>query len=136
MSRKALMIRLICLYQQLSKETKKICRHNYEMCLGYNHRCCAPLFCQMSIDWAAKNWQVHLPKRRRQKIPAIGRRNGYWLDGVGGPGRLPLMGTKGCLAPPHLRPECTLYICGVITPSYDKTLKLISKIETRLKFHD
>ena len=27
--------------------------------------------------------------------------------------RLPLMGPYGCMAPPHLRPDCTLHVCCI-----------------------
>jgi len=53
--------------------------------------CCAPEYCQMAIEYAEEDWGVELKTTEHP--------------------RLPLMGSNGCTAPPHLRPLCTLHTC-------------------------
>ena len=51
--------------------------------------CCSPEYCEMAIEMS-----------------------GGTLKPTGHP-RLPLMGPKGCIAAPHLRPLCTLHLCSI-----------------------
>jgi hypothetical protein len=32
---------------------------------------------------------------------------------------LPLMGPQGCIAPPHLRPLCTMHVCSINSLGFD-----------------
>lgn len=34
---------------------------------------------------------------------------------------LPLMGSEGCIAPPHVRPLCTLHVCCINGAGFDPT---------------
>ena len=54
--------------------------------------CCSPEYCGMAMDEAAER--------------------GVELRPTGHP-TLPLMGPNGCVAPPHLRPLCTLHLCSI-----------------------
>jgi hypothetical protein len=94
---------LIKLWQQMYELTRfsdecRECRFNYS--------CCSPEYCQMAMDYAAETW-------------------GETLTPTDHP-RLPLMGPKGCIAPPHVRPFCTLHTCKINSmgftnnPAWDK----------------
>lgn len=56
------------------------------------YSCCSPEYCGMAIEYAAEEW-------------------GVTLEPTGN--RLPLLGDKGCIALPHLRPLCTLHTCDI-----------------------
>lgn len=59
--------------------------------------CCSPEYCEFTM---------HLAKQR-----------GVVLETTGHP-RLPMMGPDGCIAPPHLRPMCSVHTCDIMSMGY------------------
>lgn len=51
--------------------------------------CCSPEYCEMAIELSEGT------------LKSTGHSD------------LPLMGPQGCIAPPHLRPLCTLHLCTI-----------------------
>ena len=127
--------KLIRLYRRLSKETMAWCRHHRCQYRGTYH-CCAPLYCQIAIKWASENWNIRLPKKRRRNIPRVGTRGMFYFPCSSKSTELPLMGTRGCLAPPHLRPICTMTTCDINASKEDAEISRltmnIQKIERKL----
>src|SRR5262249_31488081 len=82
-------------YQEMSELTKLRCGGSDCPTRSTDtFRCCDRTYCEMTIDYADKNWGVELP------------RTGH---------KLPLMSPSGCTALPHLRPWCTLHQCQIQT---------------------
>lgn len=80
---------LILLWKKMYELTRfsdecKECRFNYS--------CCSPEYCAIAIDYALEIGE-ELTTTNHQ--------------------RLPLMGKDGCVAPPHVRPLCTLHTCKI-----------------------
>lgn len=82
------------LYAKMYEFTKNECSSK---CI-LPHSCCSPEYCAMAIDLAKKNWGETLAPTSQ------------FLDKKT---KLPLMGDKGCVAAPHLRPLCTLHTCAI-----------------------
>ena len=78
------------LYQDMSQLSKKQCEKDCFKIRGTIGSCCCDMYCTFAIEFAAKN--------------------GVTLETTRNP-KLPLMGDKGCTAPPWTRPICTLHIC-------------------------
>ncbi len=76
------------LYQQMSELTQPHCA---TLCRA-PQSCCSPEYCEMAMENAANE--------------------GVVLTSTNHP-NLPLMGEKGCVCPPHLRPNCTLHVCAI-----------------------
>lgn len=55
--------------------------------------CCSPEYCRMAMDHAKEVWGVKLTPTGHPKLP--------------------LMGAEGCVAEPHLRPNCTMHTCDI-----------------------
>lgn len=79
---------LIELYKQIAAHTLPECANTCRV----PYSCCSPEYCHMAIEHAKNRWGVELP--------IVGD-------------KLPLMGSDGCTAAPHLRPLCTLHTCQV-----------------------
>lgn len=75
------------LYQQMYELTEPECAK----CRA-SRSCCSPEYCQLAMQRAAEFGVTLTPT---------------------GHDRLPLMGKAGCIAPPHLRPLCTLHTCDM-----------------------
>jgi hypothetical protein len=80
---------LIELMQQMADLTLPECKHTCALPLS----CCSPEYCRMAIQYARDQWGIELQPTDHD--------------------RLPLMGAKGCVAAPHLRPLCTLHTCQI-----------------------
>lgn len=78
--------KLPVLYQQMYELTNPKCGS----CRAPN-TCCDKMYCEATIAYANQEWNVE-------------------LSSTGHP-KLPLMGPKGCVAAPHLRPLCTVHVC-------------------------
>lgn len=81
--------RLVALYAELAALTEPECLMHCERPMT----CCEERYCSIAIDFAAEHWDVDLQPT--------------WHAA------LPLMGTAGCVADPHLRPMCTAHTCDV-----------------------
>lgn len=79
---------VVRLFKQMSDLTAPECANICRI----PHSCCSPEYCEMTIRLAADNDVV--------------------LEPTGHP-MLPLMGAEGCVAPPHLRPNCTFHTCAI-----------------------
>ena len=86
--------KLIKLYQEMADFTLPECKQ----CIR-PYSCCSPEYCDFTMDFAA---------RRGVKLEPTGHE------------RLPLMGKSGCIAPPHLRPMCTVHTCDIHSMGYKK----------------
>lgn len=85
--------RLIQLYQQMAALTLPECQ-----ACPVPLSCCSAEYCEVTIEWARREW-------------------GVVLEPTGHP-TLPLMGPQGCTAAPHLRPICTMHTCQVSSLGY------------------
>jgi hypothetical protein len=83
------MEQLIKLYRSMYELTEPECRNSCTC----PQSCCSPEYCEATIDWARTEWNTEL-----RPIPGA---------------KLPLMGPRGCIAAPHLRPLCTFHTCAV-----------------------
>jgi len=81
--------RLIVLYRQMYGMTEPECRCTCRC----PQSCCSPEYCEDTIRHAKEHWGTTLTPTTHE--------------------RLPLMGDKGCIAEPHLRPFCTMHTCDV-----------------------
>jgi hypothetical protein len=63
--------------------------------------CCSPEYCDSTIDYARTEYGVTLVPTSHE--------------------RLPLMGEKGCIAAPHLRPMCTFHTCDIGSLGFHRT---------------
>lgn len=85
--------KLVVLYQKMADLTEPKCRE----CRA-PWSCCSSEYCDAAIEMAAER--------------------GVVLASTGHP-TLPLMGPKGCVAEPHLRPMCTLHVCSINGMGFD-----------------
>jgi hypothetical protein len=76
------------LYKEMAELTQPECANNCRCPMT----CCSPEYCDMALERARQLGEVLEPT---------------------GHHRLPLMGPTGCVAAPHLRPNCTLHTCAV-----------------------
>lgn len=88
------MKKLVSLYAKMAALTAPECQSTCKNPFS----CCDQAYCEAAIQYAKDNWGVIL-------TPVNGK------DARGQP--LPLMGDNGCIAPPHLRPLCTLHTCEI-----------------------
>jgi len=84
--------KLIELYQQMADLTGPVCANTHGDGCMVPHSCCDEIYCNMAMERAEKN-----------KTP---------LASTGHP-KIPLMGPEGCIAPPYLRPVCTVHVCCI-----------------------
>ena len=81
----------------LAEQLKKLWQEMYELTrpkcdeCALPRSCCSPEYCEMAIQIAKDRWSLDLQRTEHPKLP--------------------LMGPKGCVAPPHVRPLCTLHVC-------------------------
>lgn len=81
--------RLIHLYQEMSENTSSVC-------VGECKRrgaCCDSMYCEIAIEWAKTQYGVMLARTQHPTLP--------------------LMGERGCVAEPYLRPTCTVHQCRI-----------------------
>mgnify|MGYP001613153971 FL=1 len=83
--------RLIQLYQQMYELTEPECR----LSCRCPQSCCSPEYCEATIQGAQEQWNTTLVPTDHEKLL--------------------LMGPKGCVAAPHLRPMCTLHTCDMMS---------------------
>lgn|SRR6185503_7234658 len=91
------------LYRRMAELTLSHCLKCPTRCAT---KCCDPDYCAM--------------------VPKIANERGEPVPATTGHSTLPYMGPSGCVAPPHLRPLCTLHLCdinsvGFIRKPADKT---------------
>lgn len=84
--------------QQLYKEMADLTLSECKKCQR-PYSCCSPEYCAFTIDFAARRGVTLTPT---------------------GHVRLPLMGPKGCIVAPHLRPMCTVYTCDINALGFKK----------------
>jgi hypothetical protein len=93
---------LIVLYQEMADLTLPKCKE-----CRVPLSCCDSMYCDMAFAYA--------------------KAEGVNLERTNHP-TLPLMGEKGCTAPPYLRPLCTLHVCSINSLGFDaKDLKWTNK---------
>ena len=80
---------LIELYAEMYRLTEPECACSCKI----PRSCCSSEYCFSAISWAKDQWGVDLQPT--------------------GHDTLPLMGPDGCVADPHLRPQCTLHTCDI-----------------------
>lgn len=105
--------KLVELYQQMYVMTEPECR----LTCRCPQSCCSPEYCTMTIQYAKEFWDADLAPTDHPKLP--------------------LMGTTGCIAAPHLRPMCTMHTCDINGVGFkkgdpewtEKYFKLRNKIE-------
>lgn len=83
------------LYRQMADHTVNEC----DNCLC-PHSCCAPEHCEMTRQFALKEWGVTLKPTGHE--------------------RLPFMGPDGCTVEPYLRPICTVHTCDINAVGFKK----------------
>lgn len=86
--------RLIVLFQQLYEHTEPECGKSCRR----PHSCCSPEYCAITVAFAQQEWGVTLEPTGHEKLP--------------------LMGSEGCIAAPHLRPLCTAHTCAINNLGY------------------
>jgi hypothetical protein len=79
---------LVTLYEEMYQHTKDRC----DGCKG-GASCCHSTICEMVAQESWFNWGVELTSTGHPKLP--------------------LMGATGCSAAPHIRPLCTVHVCGI-----------------------
>lgn len=89
--------KLIKLYREMSDHTRQYCIKVCEKS-GWTHTCCEPENCDHVIE-RAHELGIDPPERTSHE-------------------KLPLMGPNGCVAPPHLRPLCTVHNCRIASLGY------------------
>jgi hypothetical protein len=87
--------------EELKQAFAALAAHTRPICMSGGKRsgdcrapgsCCSPEYCEMAME-IAKNLGEPLQ--------------------LTGHARLPLMGPGGCVAPPHVRPLCTMHVCCI-----------------------
>lgn len=76
--------------KELWKEMALLTRPKCDTCV-VPRSCCSPEYCEFAIAHAKKAWNEDLTRTQHPTLP--------------------LMGPDGCVAPPHVRPLCTLHVC-------------------------
>lgn len=85
--------RLVTLYQEISEHTKVPCSGQGDHPCRVPFSCCDASVCELVIEQAKWDWNMDLPRTTHPKYP--------------------LMGDKGCTAPPHMRPLCAVHSCVI-----------------------
>ena len=80
------------LWAKMAAMTAPLCAGKGPGACRAPHSCCDAMYCQMALELAAEIGEELKPTDHP---------------------RLPLMGPDGCIAPPHLRPLCTLHVCCI-----------------------
>lgn len=80
--------KLIHLYAEMAQMTLSECQRCRNPL-----SCCSPEFCALAIEHARSHWGIALQATSHPTLP--------------------LMGSNGCVAPPHLRPCCTAHTCEI-----------------------
>lgn len=78
----------ILLFGRIAKMTLSQCKKECKTFVG---SCCSPEYCHITIEYAKDYWNQELKPTSHESLP--------------------LMGPKGCIAPPHTRPLCSMHIC-------------------------
>lgn len=99
--------KLEALYQEMADLTLPKCKQ-----CRVPLSCCSPEYCEMAIADAAEKGVI---LSRTDHIT------------------LPLMGTHGCTAPPHLRPYCTLHVCSINNLGFDPKDRAFTKKYFRIR---
>lgn len=88
-------LELIAVYQEMADHTNPECGK----CRPKPYGCCSPHYCDITRLHAKAHWNMDLEETEDYKSGAT---------------LLPFMDLKkGCQAPPHTRPSCTLHTCSV-----------------------
>jgi hypothetical protein len=91
--------RLVVLYAEMAEHTNKLCA----ACSGPSDRdsgaygCCSVEHCEITMAYAKEAWGVDLEPVNIH---------------------MPLLGSEGCIAAPHLRPSCSVWTCALGDPGY------------------
>ena len=87
---------LIRLYEEMSDLTKKKCQEGCKLAQfdHCRHRCCDPMYCDMSFGIAKDFWDIEPEMTDHEELSFMGP------DG-------------NCILEPHLRPFCTLHQCHI-----------------------
>ncbi len=105
------------LFQQMADLTAPQCAGTAVGGCKFPHSCCSSEYCEMAIE--------------------IAKEEGITLEIQTHDPKLPLMGPNGCIAPPYVRPLCTLHVCSINGLGFNikdpkwtvKYFKLRNKIE-------
>jgi hypothetical protein len=81
------------LWAEMAAVTAPLCAGKGPGACRAPHSCCDAIYCREALDFAAET--------------------GEELKPINYDPRLPLMGPDGCIAPPHLRPMCTMHVCCI-----------------------
>lgn len=81
-------LKLVALYKEMADLTRPEC----DKC-KVPLSCCSSEYCEITLAVAKERWGIELPVTQHPTLP--------------------LMGTTGCTAAPHLRPLCTLHTCEI-----------------------
>jgi len=81
------------LWAEMAALTEPLCAGKAPGGCKAPHSCCDPMYCQQAFDIA---------RELKEKLEPTG------FNKI-----LPLMGPNGCVAPPHLRPICTVHVCCI-----------------------
>lgn len=89
--------KLVDLYQQMYELTEPECASVCKL----PRSCCSPEYCAMAMDIAADSDEPIVPPPGHSPVTNV---RGEVI---------PLLGTNGCIAAPHLRPLCTVHTCEI-----------------------
>lgn len=114
-------LELVVLYQDMANHTEPECATNCQV----PHSCCSAEYCQFTLKYAQEEWGLVLMQTTHATLP--------------------LMGPRGCTAPPHVRPMCTFHTCAVNgfgfkpgdmpwTEKYYKVRGAIDSLETKRQY--
>jgi hypothetical protein len=86
--------RLIEVYGEMAEHTRNEC--GPEPCDNHSaFRCCDPVYCNDTIQYARRRWDIELTPTGHEHIPLMDPE------------------TNACTAPPHTRPICTVHTCAI-----------------------
>lgn len=102
------MSKLEQLYQEMADLTLPKCKQ-----CRVPLSCCSPEYCEMAIQIASEK--------------------GITLEAPHFHPTLTLMGPEGCVAPPHLRPNCTLHVCSINNLGFDPNDRAFTKKYFRIR---
>ena|ERR1017187_3868949 len=80
------------LWVEMATITAPLCAGDGPGACKVPHSCCDIIYCEMAMEIADKLNEPLTPTGNIQ---------------------LPLMGPHGCIAPPHVRPLCSLHVCCI-----------------------
>lgn len=102
------MNKLELLYQEMAELTLPKCKQ-----CRVPMSCCSPEYCEAAIQIASEK--------------------GVTLEAQHFHPTLPLLGPTGCVAPPHLRPNCTLHVCSINSLGFDPHDRAFTKKYFRIR---